>query len=163
MLLEEAWTVTKIVELSAKQITFGVEKKVLLTVGRAAAMVSLSRCGGQGQKAGPIQINKHPAFGPRHVTSLNPVAIIHALRNLRHLSYSRIMFYLQITFITALAFLPQWASAQFGFFDQMFHGQGHQYQQQQQHQRPGGSQWSNMADAGKKASISQSTLCQRTT
>lgn len=52
---------------------------------------------------------------------------------------------LWMSFFLLVGLLPSLAFAQFGFFDQMFQG-GHPRHQQQQQQRPGGSQWAAQAD-----------------
>ena len=61
--------------------------------------------------------------------------------------------------LSLLALFPTLALAQFGFFEQMFHG--HQQQQQQQQQQPSsGSQWAAMADQSTSSSSSRVLLLQ---
>ncbi|CCA75716.1 hypothetical protein PIIN_09706 [Serendipita indica DSM 11827] len=63
---------------------------------------------------------------------------------------------LWMSFFLLVGLLPSLAFAQFGFFDQMFQG-GHPRHQQQQQQRPGGSQWAAQADLGKSLHSKQQT------
>ena len=59
--------------------------------------------------------------------------------------------------LSLLALLPTLALAQFGFFEQMFHGHPQQQQQQQQQQQPSsGSQWAAMADQSASSSLDSS-------
>ena len=60
--------------------------------------------------------------------------------------------------LSLLALFPTLALAQFGFFEQMFHGHPQQQQQQQQQQPSSGSQWAAMADQSASSSSSRVLL-----